>query len=194
MAEELYESPRGEISQGDILELLPHVYLDKPLLALAKETETILRCSGEPFPHFDDKNGQQIVASCKRQRAILLSHDCEIDKKHVKGWLTCPVVPLVSLAPENRDRVKRNRIYAMLYLPRYRDVVHESFVDFNQITTLDAGYIKTATRLVSLSDMGRRALYAQFIRWLTRWELRDISCPSCRVAFNPSLVLPVRTS
>lgn len=193
MAEELYENPREQVSQGDILELLPHVYIDKPLLALHQEGETIFRASGEPYLSFDDKRGQLTTATCRRSKAILLNHDCEIDKPQVKRWLTCPVVPIVRLKLENRERAKRNRIYSMLYLPKHRDVLEESFVDFNQVTTLDAEFIKTARRLTSLSDSGRRALYAQFIRWLTRWELRDLLCPSCGTTFNPAIALPVRT-
>ncbi len=194
MSEELYENPRPESSQGDILDLVPHIYLQKPLLSLAREAETIFRASTEPFPQFDDKNGQSIAATCKRQRAILVSHDCEIDKPQVRRWLVCPVIPLVALPTENRDLVRRNRIYAMLHLPKYRDGLPESFVDFNQVTTLGADFIESAKRLVSLSDMGRMGLYAQFIRWLTRWQLREIECPNCGVVIDPTARLPLRSA
>ena len=193
MPEELYEAPGTKISQGDILELLPHVFLDKPLLALKQEADTIFRAESEPFSAFDNKNGQSIIAGCKRQCAILINHDCEIEKPQTRRWLACPVMPISRLAPENQDRVRRNRIYAMLYFPRYREVLQESFVDFSQITTLHGDYVRTGKRLTSLSDTGRRAFYVQFIRWLTRWELRDLSCPSCAVTFNPAISLPVRT-
>lgn len=193
LAEELYETPREQSSQGDILESVAHIYLERPLLALRKEAETIFRAEAEPFSQFDDKGGQMVVATCKRQRAILITHDCEIDKPQVKRWLVCPVVPIVVLSSGNRDRARRNRVYSMLHLPQYRDVLPESFVDFNQITTLEGDFVKGGKRLVSLSDIGRRALYSQFVRWLTRWELRDIHCPSCNVVFNPAIALPVRS-
>lgn len=195
MAEELYETPGDEPSQGDIFELLPHSFVEKPLLMLTREAgvETILRVSSEPLVGFNDKGGQQIVSVCKRQKGLLLTHDCEIDKAHVSRWLVCPVVPLVTLSPDTRDRVKRNRIYAMLYLPKYREALPESFVDFNQITTLSADLVRGTTRLVSLSDVGRKALYAQLIRCLTRWELRSLTCPSCQTNIDPSDILPVRT-
>jgi len=192
LPEELYETPRADFSQGDIIESVPHLYLHGPLLAAQKEAETIYRVKGEPFPSFDDKQGQTILASCKRQRALLLTHDCEIDKPQTNRWLVCPVVPVVLLAPETRDRARRNRIFSMLHLPAYRDRLPESFVDFNQISTIDRALVSGAARLVSLSDIGRRALYGQFIRWISRWQLRELNCPNCDVAFNPADNLPVR--
>lgn len=196
MAAELYESPRPEISQGDILQLLPHVSLDKPLLSLHKEgeTETVFRATGEPYTNFNDKDGQTVIAKCKRTKAILISHDCEIEKPQVKNWLVCPVVPMDKLQPKNHDLLKRNRIFSMLYLPRFNRLLIDSFVDFNHVTTLDSEFIKSSNRIISLSDIGRRALYVQFIRWLTRWELREISCPNCAARFDPHADQPVRTA
>lgn len=193
MAVDLYEAPGTEISQGDILELLPHISLNKPLLALSKEAETIFRAVAEPHPQFNDKDGQDVIATCKRTKAILISHDCEIDKTHVQNYLVCPVVPSHRLKPTTQDLLKRNRIYAMLYLPKYGDTLGESFVDFNHVTTLNAEFVKNATRILSLSDLGRRALYVQFIRWLSRWELREIACPSCGSIFDPHINQPVRS-
>lgn len=185
MAVELYEVPRPEISQGDILDLLPHVSLNTPLFALSKEAETIFKATAEPYPQFDDKSGQDVIATCHRAKAILLTHDCEVDKTQVTKWLVCPVVPVTRLRPQTLEFLKRNRVYSMLYLPRLSDTLAESFVDFNQVTTLDANYVKGAKRIISLSDIGRRGLYVQFIRWLTRWELREIACPNCSATFDP---------
>jgi len=189
---ELYETFRAEISQGDIFELLPHVFLDGPLLALEHETETILKAIGEPYREFNDKDGQPIVATCKRSKGILLSHDCEIDKPQVRKRLICPVVPLSRLRPQNQDRVKRNRIYSMLHLPKYGTSLEESFVDFNSVATIDAEFLRGKNRIVSLSDIGRRALYVQLIRWFSRWELREIVCPRCSASFDPHSDMQVR--
>ncbi len=194
MAVDLYETPRTDISQGDILELLPHLSLNRPLLALSKETEIIFKAVGEPYPQFNDKDGQDVIATCKRNKAILINHDCDIDKPQIKKYLVCPVVPSNRLKPTTQDLLKRNRIYSMLHLPKFGNILTESFVDFNQITTLDAEYLKDTTRVLSLSDLGRRALYVQFIRWLTRWELREIACPDCGATFDPHIDQPVRTA
>lgn len=194
MPAELYEPPRSEICQGDILELLPHISLDYPLFALSRtgDTETVFSATGEPYAGFNDKDGQRVIATCRRSKAILISHDCEIDKPQVKKWLICPVVPMDRLQPRNHDLLKRNRIFSMLYLPRLDQMIPDSFVDFNQVTTLDSEFIKSGKRIVSLSDIGRRALYIQFMRWLTRWELREIVCPTCGTKFDPHAAQSVR--
>jgi hypothetical protein len=193
---ELYELPRPQISQGDILEVLPHTSLEHPLVSLQKEreTESVFRAVGEPYDNFNDKEGQTVVASCKRSKAILISHDCEIDKSHVKKWLVCPVVPMGRLQPKNQDLLKRNRIFSMLFLPKFEKTLDDSFVDFNQLTTLDSEFVRSAKRIISLSDIGRRALYIQFIRWLARWELREIVCPNCQTRFDPHASQSVRST
>jgi hypothetical protein len=189
---ELYEQPKSEISQGDILEVAPNIFLAPPLTALYRSENGLHRSEVEPFSSFDNE-GQNIIAMCKRTKAIVLTHDCEIDKKQVTRWQLCPVVPLSRLKPENQDRVKRNRIYSMFYLPRHADILSfDSFVDFSQISTVGSEFINDGKRIVSLSDVGRRGLYAQFVRWLTRWELRELTCPNCGVDFNPTTSLSVR--
>ena len=190
---ELYQDPQPEISQGDILDLAPNVYLDRPLLALKNETEAIYSAYGEPFEHFQDKTGQSIIAKCKRARAIVVTHDCEIDKPAVARYHICPVVPLSHLSSKMQDQVKRNRVYSRYFLPSFRDLRQDSFVDFNQISTVDRDLIAATKRLLTLSDLGRRGLYAQFIRWATRWELRHVTCPECQVDFEPYANVPVRS-
>lgn len=192
MSQELYEQPRQQISQGDILELAPHIFLDSPLLALHNQAETIYGATAEPYGSFDDKNGQKIIAHCKRMTALILTHDCEIDKPQVVRWHICPVVPLERLRGETQDRAKRNRIYSMCFLPKFGNLKKDSFVDFNHISTVSAELLRSAPRILSLSDLGRQALYAQFIRWFSRWELRSLECPGCKVEFDPTLSLSVR--
>ena len=195
MAEAIYETPGEKFSQGDIFELLPHSYIEPPLLMLAQEagSEAILRLSPEPFVSFNDKDGQRIVSMCKRGKGIILSHGCVIDKPQVRRWLVCPVIPLTEIPSGQRGDVKRNRAYSMLYLPQIREVLPESFVYLDQVSTIDAEIVRSAHRLVSLSDIGRKALFAQFIRSLTRWELRTIACPNCQMDINQSEALPVKT-
>jgi hypothetical protein len=193
LSQELYEQPRQDFSQGDILEVAPHVFLDPPLLALQPGENGAYKAEAEPFSAFDNNAGQNVIAKCKQTKAIILTHDCEIDKPQATHSHLCPVVPLSKLKPETQDRVKRNRIYSMFFLPRYGEVLPDSFVDFTRISTVGMDFIKGGKRIVSLSDQGRYGLYAQFIRWLTRWELRELSCPNCNVAFNPTASLPVRS-
>lgn len=193
MSQELYEQPREDFSQGDILEVAPHIFVDPPLLALQSAGDSLYKSELEPFSAFNNVDGQSVIAKCKRTNAIVITHDCEIDKTQVKRWHLCPVVPLSFLKSDAQDLVKRNRIYSRFWLPRYESALAESFVDFTYISTVGMDFLKTGKRLISLSDLGRQGMYAQFIRWLTRWELKELTCPNCDVTFDPTDSLKVRT-
>jgi hypothetical protein len=138
-----------------------------------------------------DSDFRIAAAHCKRARAILITWDCE-NEKPKRNWLICPVQPLADLPKTDQTNVKKNKVLSALYLPQYRDVLPDSFVNFNHISTLDRDLIQNGRRIVSLSNLGRSAFYNQFIRWLTRWKLREITCPNCSTKFDPTLSLPVR--
>jgi hypothetical protein len=116
-------------------------------------------------------------------RAVLITHDCEIDKPG-RRYLVCPVVPLARIPGGAHGDLRKNRIVSMLFLPAYRNIMVDSFISFNQITTVEPGSLDPTRRLVSLSDLGRSALYNQLIRWLTRWRLHTLICPQCKVEFD----------
>jgi hypothetical protein len=194
LSQELYEQPRQKFSQGDIFEVAPHIFLDPPLLALTPAENGSQKSEKEPFSTFDDSKGQDIVARCKRTTAILITPDCEIDKETLHYWHICPVVPLSKLSGSAQGHVKRNRFYSRYFLPRSGNVISDSFVDFNQLSTIAPDFLKAAKRIVSLSDLGRQGLYVQFIRWLTRWELKELSCPNCQSKYDVSTSLPVRAA
>lgn len=167
MSATLYESPRQEFSQGDILDNVPHIFLQSP----------------------HERPAENRVVNA---RGILLTHDCQIDKQGVLRWSIAPVTPLHKLPKGQQGDTIRNRIFSRFFLPRYGSLAEDSFVEFEQISTVDREIIKASTRVTSLSDEGRRGLYGQFIRFITRWELRSVACPNCGAEVNASDTLPVR--
>jgi hypothetical protein len=193
LAEELYETPREQFSQGDILEVVPHLHFQAPLTALLADGEGGYRGSAEPVPVSNDRQGQPVLSTCKRAMGLILTHDCEIDKDSIKSWIICPIVPISELPSAQRGDAKRNRIYSLLYLPSYRNVLPESIAVLNHLTTINKDLLRQEARLASLSDIGRRSLYMQFTRWISRWELRSIECPGCGLGLNLTQALPVRT-
>jgi hypothetical protein len=80
----------------------------------------------------------------------------------------------------------------MLHLPKHWDILEESALVLNHPTTMDKKMVESANRIVSLSDLGRRALYARYIRWISRWRLRDLCCPNCHAIFNATDSMTVR--
>lgn len=191
MAEDLYELPRSEICQGDILEVLPNSHLTPPLTALFPRSQGIMACEPETHPEFDDRH-QPVIASCRRAKAMLLTYDCEIDKPQVRNWIVSPVVPLAEIPGSSHSDVKKNKVFHLLYLPKYRGILEDSVLLLNHMTTLSREFVSTAHRIVSLSDIGRRALYIQHLRWLARWQINDIRCPNCLALFNAADGMTVR--
>jgi hypothetical protein len=191
VAADLYEAVPPQISQGDILRRVPHAYLPHPLTKLRSLGENKYEAEPEPFSEFNEKQGELVAANCKRRIALLLTPDCEIDKDN-RRWLVCPIKPLADLSGKFQDSIKRNRVVSALFLPGHLELFPDGYADFNQITTLEPAVVRQAERVVSLSDIGRIALYKQYVRWFTRWTLQDITCPNCFTSFDPTITLKVR--
>lgn len=135
---------------------------------------------------------ERVLANCRRAKAILLTYDCVLDKPDTKFWQICPVVPIAKIARADQGLVRKNRIFHYLHLPAFGNELPESFVDFSIVTTIEPGTINCAHRIVTLSDVGRKSFYGQYIRSITRWELKSAQCPACSTEFDISLSLPVR--
>jgi hypothetical protein len=176
----LYSSPLTKFSQGDILEPVPHLFFDGPLSVAVGDRTT--RSTGP------------IICTATSERAIILTPDCEIDKPKVRRWLICPVMPIETVAADNRQNVRDNKVFSRFYLPPYEDILSEGFADFNQISTISAGLLVTVNRTASLDEEGRSALYAQFMRWLTRWRLKAVRCPYCQKDIDLTATLPTRST
>jgi hypothetical protein len=147
-----------------------------------------------PFSFLGD-SAESPVAKLTTQRysAILLNQSCDVDKQYPK-LVVLPVLPLGLRNSRDQKLIKTNRIFSALYLSAYRDVLPESFVSFQEPMTVERSLLELAPRVASLSEEGRRALYVQYARWLTRWTLAEISCPDCGTSFNPAKTLPVENT
>jgi hypothetical protein len=91
-----------------------------------------------------------------------------------------------------RGDAKRNRIAHLFFMPRFKDLLPDSVAVLNHLTTVQREVIRSTRRLATLHVIGRKALYAQFLRWLSRWELAEVQCPHCEMLFSPASALPTR--
>jgi hypothetical protein len=121
-----------------------------------------------------------------------MNFDCEIDKPWSETVVVCPFVPLSDLPTTQRTHAKNNRIAHLFFMPRYKAVLEDSVAVLNQQTTLDRTLIDLSKRVATLDKTGRFALYGQFVRWISRWELRELTCPRCGLEFGAENVLPLR--
>jgi hypothetical protein len=171
VAEGLLESPQSQLRQGDIFEAVPFTRA-----GLVGENANPLSITGSSY------------------RAILLNQSCEIDKSSTKRLILLPVVPLVVLSAGDQTNVKKNKVFSRLHLPSFGDVLPETFVQFMEPMTVEKDCVEKLARIASLTETGRRALYVQYTRWVTRWMLTELSCPSCGTSFNPSETLFVENT
>ncbi len=167
MGEEFFELPTEQLRQGDIFDPVQFI-------------RTVA-----------DEGKLEAASSKTPMRAMLLNQSCDIDKPAYTRFVLVPVIPLSALSSQDQNLVKKNRVIARLFLPAFRDVLPESFVHFSEPMTIDRGVLDAMHRVAALSDRSRRALYVQYTRWVTRWELTEIPCPQCGVLFNPSQTLPI---
>jgi hypothetical protein len=103
------------------------------------------------------------------------------------------VVTLDALPKDNRANAKGNRIAHMFFLPRFKEHLVDSVVLLNQMTTVHRDIAEHFRRILTLAPEGRFGLYAQFIRWISRWELKEVECPNCSATFNLARTFPVRS-
>jgi hypothetical protein len=172
--------PRYDFSQGDIIELAPHCRLPHPIVSVdEREAGTYVISSAR----------SKAIAEQRILMGVLITWDCEIEKRPY--WHICPIHPLSGLNRSDQTNIRKNKTFPYLHLPG-SDQIPESFVDLSSLTTISKDAISDCRRLTTLSDLGKQAFFMQFIRWLTRWTLATVSCPSCNTVFNPADVLPVR--
>lgn len=128
---------RGEVSQGDIFDSLPTVYVQRvglqPKLGYA--------------------------------RSILLTHDCEYDKPRTETVLIAEVWPLAEVNKGSQGYIRQNRVLGAFYLEAYRNVLAESYVDLRNVSRIEKTITETSnqagSRLLSLTDEVRMALQRQ---------------------------------
>ena len=133
---------RGEVSQGDIFDSLPTVYIQ----------------------------GVGLRPKMRSMRAILLTHDCEYDKPKTTTVLIAEVWPLTDVDPGSRGYIVQNRVLAAFFLEAFADVLPESYVDFRSISRLEKGIVEAQStegkRLASLTVEARLALQRQLALFL----------------------------
>jgi len=174
LSDNFYRDPAEKFSQGDII-ITPHLHV----------TGADLEPDADGFV--------EITAQGRSAAALILNFDCEIDKKWSKRFVVCPITPLTDLPQDQRTNARKNRTAHLFFMPRYKAILADSVAVLNQQTTINRDLLDPSKRLATLDVEGRLALYAQFVRWLSRWELRELKCPNCNTNFDPAIALPVRS-
>lgn len=181
-----HAAPRDSISQGDIFHLTPSAYV-KPPVELVDPSRTfpggvqasqLSAWSPDSVSPVENAKATMFM-TCGR--AILLSHDCEIDNDN-RYRLVALLRPLRSLPAGSQSGVRDNTDYRFFYLPELSQRFDELYIDFRRLTTVGPKLIPAERRLASLSDVARAALCLQMILFFTRRMLTGADLQGALVA------------
>jgi hypothetical protein len=182
----LYLPPARDVQQGDLYEDMPSVVVvDRPLRVGrpatgpgARELIEVFREGGaEPpggFMWQPDGNGEQsMLVQGRLSRAMILSHDCEIDNDPRIRIIAMvrPLTDLVLAAQEEiKSGVERPIRYGIFPLgPQVETPAMDwSFVDFRRLTTVRPVVLEKSVRIASLSNPLRHAVADAFRLYLFR--------------------------
>lgn len=189
MAERIYLPPRDETSQGDIYENLPATHIEarplriarpfprasgaQPQDELARQKYGVHREDGRPpaggFRWRFDQSGEDILAHGYLYKAMVLSHDCEIENDPRHRTLAM-IRPITDLQPEDQTRVFDFEVFSAFPLEAQEEEprMERCFIDFRRLTTVRPEVLTASVRLASVTDELRKAVSERFWLYLFR--------------------------
>lgn len=187
MAEPLYRLPAGDILQGDIYDLAPSVLVrSRPIRAArqwkvdkgGREIWAAHVEGGAPpqdgFKWAMDRGGEiAVLVHGYLDRAMVLSHDCEIENDQ-NARILAMVRPASHLAEPHRSALfdgKVDQVQYAIFPLEAQDAdprVERSFVDFRRLTTVRPEVLDASVRVASVSEELRRAVARAFWMYLFR--------------------------
>lgn len=171
----------AEVLQGDIFEVQPSIFIRSRPLAVVRTKQEGERIhagmhteDGKPAPPdggYRWEKGEDIIAEGILAKAVMMTHDCEIEKddKHralalIRPWSTIPA--------EHQEKVRQGLRYRFFWLPAQNDPdFEESYVDFRRLTTVRPGALLEQHRILAMTERMREAIGAAFIKFITRKDI-----------------------
>ena len=135
----------AEVSQGDLFDDVPIAYVTFPLDATSPQT------------------------TVQRVRAMLLTHDCDYDKRGTDFVIVAQVLPLSVVDSGSQGHVRARRTRNTFYLEPMLADGPESFVDFRRLDRVHRQIIASLAgegkRIASLTEEARLALQRQIAQF-----------------------------
>lgn len=164
---------RSDLSQGDLLEGIPFVLAPMPVRYMKKQTVKTYGdgwfASLEPFK---DSGGRTVLlAAGAVTTGIVLSHDCESDKREFsKTLILARVEPITTAPPEHRQGIIDQQSTPRMFLPGVPGL-GDCYANFRTVATVDREVIKGAKRIASMADEARTLLAARLVEFFVRLTL-----------------------
>jgi hypothetical protein len=167
------------LSQGDIIRVLP-VWIPAPsLIALDKRTFPIH--SDEPTsaqkrtawvesaePKIDDSGFGHYLARTRLHVAIVLTHDCQLDKDTKRARIQLAATADVDgLNAEERTKVMNQGSLSKLVLPDVPLLGSTYYADLRILFTVDKRLIVNSMRAASMTEEAKFRLQTQIVAYFT---------------------------
>jgi hypothetical protein len=199
---ECYISVGPDLSQGDIVRIIPFGRIDAPV-TICQPSNT--KPSGKAlYYQLDDlpkRRGVEFLhAKFKLGMGIVVWPDCQIDKPKNQGrpeqeWYAgiAPVIPFSELASNLHDKVRTFNRAQWFPLPAKTPELPESYVDLRYIWQVR--YSLLADRILALSESARQAFSLHRFWFDTEVRARaEVDCPHCHKPINSSIFFHYKDS
>jgi hypothetical protein len=171
-------SPQSELYQGDVIAALPFWTLAAKIAYLEKRTVSDKVATLEGFKEFlvesdapalDSQGFFRFSGRGRFSPAIILTHDCEFDKrrKNTRAQVA-RLGDVEELSEEERFKVINQGSYSKLVPPNVPNLDRTLFVDFRIQITLDTRLLESKMKYASLSEFGRERLRAGLVYYYLR--------------------------
>jgi len=165
--------PGLDLSQGDLFDLVPSLHVED-LGYLEKFADRKYQIRSSQPPSLKVESPHAGTAMAVRRPAILLSHECEIDKDHKRATVLMALVrSLERVREEDRDGIRQYTRHRAFYLPANEYLEGENYADLRVVTTFRRDALESLKRLATVDDDGRRMLREHLFRFFTRRFLPD---------------------
>jgi hypothetical protein len=115
-------------------------------------------------PPFNWLEGEDVVVTCKRGLAVLLTQDCEIEKPRAVFAFALIRVIDDSVAPQAINQMRSRQKYRSFYLaPQADPAFPAAYVDFGRITSIERDAVRPEDRRLSMSDDVRDCMQMDYI-------------------------------
>lgn len=161
---------KSALSQGDVLSPILIGSSSTPPTYLSKQNSKggLLWGPTIEWRPEGDQTGY-FLARGRVIHGIVISHDCEIDKKTKRSRiLVAPISQISKVQDEtSRQAILEQRRYALMPLPEIPNL-GDYYADFRLLTVVDRTNADQSIRLASMSEDGVLRLQAQLIAFFTR--------------------------
>ena len=188
-ATERWYAPLGpELSQGDLVDVVPTGLIDAPLtICQPPNRDPSGKSRYYPYEQLPQRRSVEFIhATGDIGRGLVIWPDCQIDKpknlnRPLRDWFVgiAAVHPMERLPPEVRDNVRRLNRAQFFPLPaKAPEVPAESYVDLRYIWPVR--YSLLSRRIIAASEEARNALAFQTFWFITEVRIQaHVKCPHC---------------